>query len=102
MNAESLKPVLLLAIINKALIDMLTAPIRTRFPQFDLWFMVYVAFVTGTLLGWFAGVNALGDQIALVWLARLITAMCVGAGSSLIYEVIKEIKEIGANLGVMK
>jgi hypothetical protein len=56
-------------------------------PELDLWFLVYIALVTGFLISWFAGVNLFEDQIANALLGRILSGILVGGGSSLIHDV---------------
>lgn len=78
---------LFLAVVNMAIINYLAAPVREKKPEFDLWFLVYVALVTGFLISWFAGVNLFEDQIANALLGRILSGILVGGGSSLIHDV---------------
>lgn len=81
-----LSTALFLAVINKALVDYIVAPIRQKFPEADLWWIVYVALVTGGLIGWVSGINILGDMLPDV-AGRILTAVFIGGGSSLIHDV---------------
>ena len=76
-----------LATANYAIVEYLADPIRQRFPQLNLWWLVYVAFLTGAVISYLAGVNLFGDVVANELLARLLTAAVVGGGSNLIYKV---------------
>jgi len=78
---------LFLGVVNMAIINYLAAPVREKKPEFDLWFLVYVALVTGFLISWFAGVNLFEDQIANALLGRILSGILVGGGSSLIHDV---------------
>lgn len=85
---ELLPVAFLLAVANKAIVDYLAAPIRAKFPTFDLWWLVYVAFLTGGVVGWFSGLN-LFEAAGLVGISgRLLTACVIGGGSSLIHDII--------------
>lgn len=44
---EAVAVALFLAVANKAIIDYLVAPVRQRWPDFDMWWLVYVALATG-------------------------------------------------------
>jgi hypothetical protein len=76
-----------LATANYAIVEYLADPIRQRFPHLNLWWLVYVAFVTGAAISYAAGANLFGDVVANELLARLLTAAVVGGGSNLIYKV---------------
>lgn len=78
----------LLAVVNRAIVDYLSAPVKAKFPDLDLWWLVYVAFATGLLVGWFAGVNLFSSVEGMpVLLGRILTAMCIGGGSNLLHDV---------------
>jgi len=87
---EALVGVLFLAVINSEIIDYLKAPLARKRPDLDLWWFVYVSFVTGILIAWFAGVNALHDVVENEIVARLLTGALVGGGSTLVYRVFKQ------------
>lgn len=78
---------LFLAVVNMAIINYLAAPVREKKPEFDLWFLVYVALLTGFLISWFAGVNLFEGHIVNVPLGRILSGILVGGGSSLIHDV---------------
>ena len=78
----------LLAVANKALVDYLADPIRAKYPNADLWWLVYVAFGTGALIGWFSGVNLFAVvQSMHPIVGRVLTACVIGGGSSLIHDI---------------
>jgi len=77
----------LLAVANKAVIGYLAEPIRKRFPDLDLWWLTYVSFGTGVLIGYLSNVN-LFETTGLVGLpGRILTACVIGGGASLIHDV---------------
>jgi hypothetical protein len=80
----------LLAVVNRALIQYLAEPIRNRYPNADLWWLVYVAFATGGAIGWIAGVNLFDaiPQMPLT-LGRILTAACIGGGANLLHDIAK-------------
>ena len=84
---EALSLALLLATFNKALLDLLAEPVQRRYPGVDLWWMVYVALVTGGLMAWFAGVNVFAELIGDELTGRLLSLLAVGAGTNLINQV---------------
>lgn len=81
---------LFLATANFAVINYLADPIRQRFPELDLWWLVYVSFGTGALLSWLAGVNLFSEAISNMLVARVLTALVVGGGSNLIHQIFKQ------------
>jgi hypothetical protein len=87
---DSVFPVaVFLAVVNRALIDYLAAPIRAKFAH-DLWYLVYVSLATGSVIGWLSGVNlfaAIGTMPELV--GRILTAVCIGGGANLLHDIAK-------------
>lgn len=78
---------LFLAIANMAIINYFFAPVRAKKPDFDLWFLVYIALVSGFLISWFAEVNLFEAHITNIVLGRILSGILVGGGSSLIHDV---------------
>ena len=78
---------LFLASANKAIIDAVFAPIRQRFPDLDLWWVVYVSLATGAVIARFAEVNFFGDFVPNEILGRVLSAIVVGGGASLIHDI---------------
>lgn len=79
-----------LATLNKILIDALTRPITEKYPNLDMWWLFYVALITGSLLGWFSEVNLVAEYIPNVLLGRILSSLLIGGGSTLIHEVFNE------------
>lgn len=78
---------LFLAAVNTAVVNYLAEPLRRRKPDLDLWWLLYVALVTGFMIAWFAGVNLFEAHIANELLGRILSGILVGGGSSLIHNV---------------
>ena len=79
---------LALASLNKLLVDYFTAPCKKKWPGVDWWFLLYVAGVTGFLMGWASTLNLFSEllpNMAVVW-GRVLTSLLVGAGSSVIHD----------------
>ena len=77
----------LLAIVNSKLVDYLAAPLKKRFPDLDLWWLLYVSLATGFAIGWFGSVNLFAGYVDNVLLGRVLSSLLVGGGSSLIYDI---------------
>jgi len=94
MNESVFAVAVLLAVVNRSIVEYLAAPVRAKFPQLDLWWLVYVSFVAGVVLGLGAGVN-LFDQIAgLAGIGgRILTGALIGGGASLLHDVAKRRNE---------
>ena len=88
---EAVFPVaVLLAVVNRALVEYLFAPIRQKFPDHDTWYVVYVSFAMGGVIGWLAGVNLFGAIEPMpALLGRILTAACIGGGANLLHDVAK-------------
>lgn len=84
---ETLAIGLFLAAVNKKLIDYLAEPVRRRYPDLDMWWLLYVAALTGFAISWLAGVNLFGGYIDNDVLGRVLSGLLVGGGSSLIHDV---------------
>ena len=87
---EQLSAAVFLAVINTKLIDALKAPIEKRYPDWDLWFVIYVAFASGVGLAWLAQINVFAAVIPHEVAGTLLTGLFVGGGSSLIYDVFSD------------
>lgn len=84
---ETLAIGLSLAALNTKVIDYLAEPVRRRYPALDMWWLLYVAAVTGFAISWLAGVNLFGGYIDNDVLGRVLSGVLVGGGSSLIHDV---------------
>ncbi len=84
---ESLTIGLFLATVNTKLIDFFAAPVRQRYPNLNLWWLIYIALITGAAIAWVAGVNLFAGYIANEPLGRVLSALLVGGGSSLIHDI---------------
>lgn len=84
---NELEAALFLSTANYAIVNYLADPIRTKYPNLDLWWLVYLAFATGVLLSLVSGVDLFTDYIANAFVSRIVTALVVGGGSNLIYAI---------------
>lgn len=85
---EGMLQALLLATLNKALVDFLAEPVLRKRPELDLWWLCYVALVTGFVMAWFAGVDFLtGQWVKDPMTGRILSCLAVGAGTNLINTV---------------
>ena len=88
MGLDVLAQALLLATLNKALIDYIAEPVQRKWPAYDLWWLGYVALVTGFVMAWYAGVDFISGRLtADPMVGRLLSCLTVGAGSTLINRV---------------
>ena len=81
---------LFLATVNKALLDLIVAPVRRKWPEADLWWFSYLALFTGALLAWVFNVNLLaalqGGEPARIT-GIVITGLVIGGGADLINDL---------------
>jgi hypothetical protein len=80
-----------LAVVNQKVIDYLAAPIRKRWPDANLWWLIYLALATGAAVAWLAGVNLFGAYIKDEMVGRVLSCVVVGGGSSLIHDVFDKV-----------
>lgn len=78
---------LFLAVANSKIIDYVFRPIRKKFPEVDFWFIIYVALLTGGLIGWISELNLYAPYIPNEVVGRVLTAITIGGGSSLVHEI---------------
>jgi hypothetical protein len=78
---------LFLAVVNQKIVDYLVAPVRNRYPDADLWWLIYVALATGAAIGWFANINMFIDYVPDPLAGRILTMVVIGGGASLIHDI---------------
>lgn len=76
-----------LSVANTKLIDYIFKPIRLKFPEVDFWWLLYIALVTGGLLSWVSEVNLFIAYIPEETVGRILSAIVIGGGSSLIHDI---------------
>jgi len=81
----------LLAVTNSEIVDFIKKPVVQKFPDLDLWWFVYVGLLTGFLIGWFGKINLFTGVVEEDVLGRILTAILIGGGSTLIYRVFKRV-----------
>lgn len=84
---------LLLATLNKTVIDYFTEPLKKAFPGLDMWWLTYVALVTGFILSWVVDLQIFG---ALGYITdpvtnKILSGILVGGGSSLIHQIFDKV-----------
>jgi hypothetical protein len=84
---EALSAALFLSVANKAIVDWIVGPVKKKFPNLDMWWLVYVALVTGGVIGWISQANVFAAYMPDVLTGRILTAILVGGGSSLIHDI---------------
>lgn len=78
-----------LALVTNQVVDGLAEPLRQKWPDLDLWFLVYVTWVLGGVLAYLANINLFAELVpSLDPLAgRLLTAVVTGGGSRLLHSI---------------
>jgi len=85
-----------LAVVNERIVEAISRPLFANVPVLKpyAWTLFYVALVTGCALGWLAELNGftgLGEVPPVV--GRIITAVVIGGGSSLVHELLPDGKD---------
>lgn len=79
-----------LATVNKAILDLIVAPIRRRWPEADLWWVDYLALLTGLGIGWAFNVNLL-EPMQTSETSRIVgvilSGLVIGGGADLINDL---------------
>jgi hypothetical protein len=78
---------LLLAVVNSKIVDYVADPVRKKFPDADLWWLIYVSLATGAAVGWFAEINLFREIVPNVILGRVLSSILIGGGASLLHDI---------------
>lgn len=78
-----------LALAANRIIEAVVVPLKKQYPQLDLWWLVYVAWVVGGLLSFRVGLNLFVDVLPTLppLDGQLLTALVVGGGANLIADL---------------
>lgn len=80
-----------LALIVKSIVAALTAPIKQKWPNADLWWLIYPSWVIGGVIAYSASLNLLSEAPGLSQLdpqmGRLLTAVIIGGGANLLHDI---------------
>lgn len=85
--AQTMTIAILLAVTNQKIIDFLVEPVRKHVPDLDMWWVTYLALLTGVLISLSAGVNLFVDFVPVEITGKVLTAVLIGGGSSLIHDI---------------
>lgn len=79
----------LLALITERITAALVAPVKAKWPELDLWWVIYPAWVLGGVLAYLANLNLVADLLPTLpaEVGRVLTAVIVGGGSNLIHDI---------------
>lgn len=80
-----------LSLVANRIIEAFVAPIKLKFPELDMWWLIYIAWAAGGALAWFAGINLFAQLVPSLDLTigRALTAVVVGGGANLIADLFK-------------
>lgn len=80
--------VISLAVLNTKLVDYFFEPLKRKFPDVDWFFIQYVSAATGIAIGVVSGLNLFTLMVPTMApiLGRILTAVLIGAGSSVIHD----------------
>lgn len=84
---QAMTVAILLAVANQKIIDFIVEPIRKHMPDMDLWWVTYLALATGVAISLSANINLFSDFVSTEITGKVLTAVLVGGGSSLIHDI---------------
>lgn len=77
-----------LALCANRLTEAVVQPVKVKFPNLDLWWLIYPTWILGGVLAWLAGVDLFAAYFpAAPLVGRVLSALVVGGGSNLIADV---------------
>jgi hypothetical protein len=77
-----------LSTTNKLIVDAIAKPFKERNKDGDFWWLFYVSLVTGAVIGWFSQINLFVDYVPEAVIGRVLTAVLIGGGATLIHDVL--------------
>lgn len=79
----------LLALITERITAALLAPVKVRWPDLDLWWVIYPAWVIGGIIAYLASINLLAELVPTFdpQVGRILTAVIVGGGANLLHDI---------------
>jgi hypothetical protein len=80
-----------LALVTERIVAAIVAPVKQKWPDVDLWWLIYVAWLLGGVLAYAAGINLLLTLVPTLdpLFGRILTAIVVGGGANLIHDIFK-------------
>ena len=84
-TVEVLGAALFLAFAVNRVVEVVVKPVKEQNPNVNLWWLFYVSLVLGGVASWYANLNAFSELVAIpTELGRVITAVAVGGGPSVL------------------
>lgn len=84
---ETLAIALFLSLVVNRIIEYAVKPVKQRYPDLDMWWLVYVAWVAGAALAWVAQINLFADYLPNPLAGLILTAIVVGGGANLLHDI---------------
>lgn len=80
---------LFLALAANRIIEAFVKPVKQRYPNLDLWWLIYVSWIGGGALSFLAGVNLFAALLPTLnpTVGLVLTALVVGGGANLISDL---------------
>ena len=78
---------LFLSVFTNRVIEAFVAPIKKRYVNFDMWWLVYVSWLLGGVVGWLSGVNLFAPYIPNPLAGQIMTSIVIGGGANLINDI---------------
>lgn len=98
MPIEPISTAIFFSAASQQIIEAIVRPIKQRFPALDMWWLIYVTWICGGALSWFANLNLFSQFFVQPEVGRILTAFVVGGGSQLVSEVFKGLGSWRASL----
>ena len=86
---EPLAIAFFMALITERLVAAVVAPVKVKYPDLDLWWLIYAAWVVGGALVWLTGTNLFAQYFPDPLVGRILTAVVAGGGANLLHDVFK-------------
>lgn len=88
-HMELIAVALFLSLSANRIIEAFVAPLKKRYPDLDLWWLIYVTWVAGGVLSYAAGVNLFAAVVPTLnpTAGLVLTALVVGGGANLIADL---------------
>jgi len=90
MDYGALAAAVVAAVILEKLFEAVFGPLWKHF-GWDTFYKLYAAMVVGTAIGFATGLNAFPLFTASAWVGRTITALFIGVGPSVIYDLLDKL-----------
>jgi len=98
MPLEPISTAIFFSAASQQIIEAIVRPVKQKFPNLDMWWLIYVTWVAGGALSWLANLNLFSQYFVNPEVGRILTAFVVGGGSQLVSEVFKGISAWRASI----